>query len=130
MLDPLLKCAQRSSVAINGQQVPFPGRGLAADGVHGADGTFETVEIDLVTGFLGDERGADSLLNVGIGAAFADQFFEVVLVGGEQAGAQFAVCRHADAVAVVAERIADGGDDADLPLAVGERIFACRADLQ
>ena len=98
--------------------------------MHGADGPLEAVEIDLVAGFLGDEGGADSLLDIRVSGAGANQFFEVVLVGGEQAGAQFAVGGHADAVAVVAERVTDRSDDADFAFSVGERVFTGRSDLQ
>ena len=66
-------------------------------------------------------------LELVVGRAGAQRLAQVGLVHREQAGAQLALGGHADAVAVAAERLGDGGDEADLALPVGEAPAARRA---
>ena len=59
-------------------------------------------------------------LELCVGRSLAHRVAEARLVHREEAGPQLAVGGQADAVAVGAERLGDGVDEADLPLAVGE----------
>ena len=47
----------------------------AADGVHGAGGAFEILQIDFVAGFFDQNRLIDGLGDGGIGRAGSDQNF-------------------------------------------------------
>ena len=60
-------------------------------------------------------------LELRVGRAGAQRAAQVGLGHREQAGAQLALGGQADAVAVAAERLGDGGDEAHLAAAVGER---------
>jgi hypothetical protein len=70
--------------------------------------------------FLLQRNGAEPGCNVIIAGTIAKQRTEIVLGHTEKAGADFAIGREANAIAVTAKRLADGRNDADFPLAVGE----------
>src|SRR5215210_3550720 len=75
---------------------------------------------DLVLELLAPHRVANDRLELGVAGAGPHGRTEVGLVEREEAGPQHALGGQADAVAVAAERLRDGRDEADLALAVGE----------
>ena len=76
-----------------------------------------------MTGPLGADGTADlvgeEVVELVVAGAAAQDRPEVELLQGEQAGAQLPLRGHADAVALLAERLGDAGDDADVADAVG-----------
>src|SRR5438105_4522336 len=88
---------------------PFAARGI---GRHGTAQLRVAVVAALPD--VADGRG-----DLFVGAAAAQQRAQVVAAGGEQAQEQLAFGGQARAVAVVAERLRDARDDADLAAAVG-----------
>jgi hypothetical protein len=74
----------------------------------------------VVLELLAPHRVADDLRELVVEGAGAQRGAQIGLVHREQAGPQHALGGDADAVAVAAERLRDGGDEADLALAVGE----------
>src|SRR6185369_12253427 len=93
---------------------------LAADVDHGAGGGEEIGFADVVASFFLVDDGDDVGAEIVVGGATAHTAVEVVLEDGEEAGANLAVGSEADARAVSAEGLGDGGDDADLAATIFE----------
>ena len=53
----------------------------AADGMHGAGGAFEILQINFMAGFFDQNRLVDGLGDSGIGCAGSDQFFQIGFIG-------------------------------------------------
>src|SRR5258707_14329143 len=87
---------------------------LAADEDHGARGRHESRFVDAMAGFFFSDHGANSLFNVLVGGAVAEQGAEIVVILAEKAGADLAVGSEANAGAVAAEGLRDGSDRAIL----------------
>ncbi len=66
-----------------------------------------------MAGFFFSDHGANSLLNVLVGGAVAEQGAEIVVILAEEAGADLAVGGEANAGAVAAEGLRDGSDQAN-----------------
>src|SRR3954470_12286204 len=94
----------------------------AADLRHRALGLDEPGLVDVVLELLAPDRLAHDACELLVARAVAQRPPEVGLVQREQARPQAAVGRQANAVAVRAERLRDGGDEADRALAVGEPV--------
>src|SRR4029077_14665022 len=98
---------------------------LPADKHHGTRGWYEVRGIDAVTFlFFVDDR-MDIGNEIVICCTFSQQGPQIVIVLAEQAGAQLAVGREADARAMAAEGLRDGSEQADLSgCSVGKPILA------
>src|ERR671933_972847 len=96
----------------------------AADRAHRARRLHEARLVHAVLELLAPDRLADDPHDLVVARAVAQRRAQVGLVEGEQARAQAPVRGQADAVAVAAERLADGVDEADPALAVGEAVHA------
>src|ERR1700686_4156739 len=90
---------------------------LAADLAHGLGRADEVGLADLVTLFLLPDPGHDEVADLGIRRAAAELGLDVVLLDRKETGAQMPLGGQPDAIANFAKGIADGGDDADAPLA-------------
>src|SRR5438105_15674556 len=90
---------------------------LAADLAHRLAGPDEIGLADLVTLFFLPDAGRDEVADFGVRGAAAKQGLNVVLLDRKQAGPQVALGGEPDAVADLAEGIADGRDNADPALA-------------
>src|SRR5258708_11425935 len=86
---------------------------LAADEDHGTRGRHESRFVDAMAGFFFSDHGANSLLNVLVGGAVAEQGAEIVVILAEEAGADLAVGGEANAGAMAAEGLRDGSDQAN-----------------
>src|SRR5258708_36755234 len=64
---------------------------LAADEDHRPRGRHESRFVDAMAGFFFSDHGANSLLNVLVGGAVAEQGAEIVVILAEEAGAGRAV---------------------------------------
>src|SRR4051812_23616094 len=104
------------------------GGALAADLAHRALGAHEADLADAVSGPLGADRPHDlvgqPVVELVVGGAAGKTITpkdgpQVELLEREQAGAQLALGGHADAVALLAERLGHAGDHADVADAVG-----------
>jgi autotransporter-associated beta strand protein len=93
---------------------------LAPDAAHGAGGGYEILFADMVAGFFLPNYFFQPVRKAFVGIAVAEAGAEVVFGDAEEAGADFAVGGQAEAVAMAAERFADGGDDADFAAAIRE----------
>src|SRR5215218_6511677 len=93
-------------------------RTSAADLAHRAGGADEVDLADAVAGPLGPDRRPHELGEVVIGSPGAEYGAEVELLQREQACAELAFGRHPHTVAVVAERLGDARDHADVAEAV------------
>ena len=91
----------------------------AADLVHGPLGPDEIVAADAVGRGLGPDAVADQVGDFVVAAAAAEECAGVPLGGREQAVADLALGREPQAVAVAAERLRHGLDEADAAAAVG-----------
>src|SRR5579875_3711918 len=96
----------------------------ASDLAHASPRSHEGDLADAVAGPLGAHGGPDGPDQVVIAPAAAQDLPQVVLVDGEQAGAQLALGRQADPVAVPAEGLGHRGDDPDLTPAVEVAVAA------
>src|SRR5258708_18344896 len=86
---------------------------IAADEDHRARERHESRFVDAMAGFFFSDHGANSLLNVLVGGAVAEQGAEIVVILAEEAGADLAVGGEANAGAVAAEGLRDGSDQAN-----------------
>src|SRR5918999_1886890 len=103
---------------------------LAADRGHRARRLAEARLADPVLELLAPDGVANRALELGVARPAAEWRAQVGLVDREQAGAELALRGQPDAVAVRAERLGDGVDEADLALAVREAVHArCRVRL-
>src|SRR3954470_10387175 len=97
--------------------------GSAADLAHRAAGAHEVDLADAVAGPLGTDRAHDlvgeEVVELVVGRTAAEDGPQVELLEREQAGPQLALGGHADAVALLAERLGHAGDHADVADAVG-----------
>src|SRR5947209_8509321 len=97
---------------------------LAADGGHRPRRLDESGLADVVLELLAPDRVAEDLLELGVVGALTHRGAQVGLVEREEARAQAAVGGESDPVAVAAERLGDGIDEADAAAAVGEAVHA------
>src|SRR5271156_6983287 len=92
---------------------------------HGSRRGYKIRLADVVTLFFSLDHTADKFHQLLIGSSAAHQLVQIVVPHRKQAGANFAIGRNADAAAVSAEWMRDGGDDSNLSNAVVEVITAC-----
>src|SRR3954451_13239029 len=95
-------------------------RRLPANRAHRARRLDEARLAHVVLQLLAPHRVADERRQLRVRRAAAQRLAEVRLVNREEARAQFALGRQPHAVAVGAERLGDGGDEADPPRPGGE----------
>src|SRR5580704_18684627 len=97
---------------------------LAADGGHAASGLDEPGLADVVLQLLEPDRVADDPRELVVVGSVAERTAQVGLVQREQARAQVAVGRQANAVTIAAERLGHRVYEADLAVAVREPVDA------
>src|SRR3954447_22555480 len=95
-------------------------RQLPANRAHGARRLDEARLADMVLQLLAPDRVAYQRRQLRVRSAGAQRLAQIGLVHREEARAQLALGSQADAVAVRAERLRHGIDEADLAVAVGE----------
>ena len=91
---------------------------------HGPRGRHEIWFADVVALFFILDRLHDELDQLSVRRSAAHQFVEVVVPYREQAGAQLAIGRDADAAAMAAEWMRHRGDDSDFSNIIGETVTA------
>lgn len=127
-LDPLDSVARRFSEL--GDLLTFDSRegrtrgGSAADATHGSGGLDEILLADAMSGFLAQNDLLEGENDLVVGSAAAEQGLQIVFLNTEQTGAHLAIGGEAEAIAVSAEGLADGSDDADFTASVGESVSA------
>ena len=93
---------------------------------HAAGGFQESGLADVMAGFLLFDRRDNEISKFRVCAAATGDSVEVVVGLGEEAGADFAVGSEADAAALSAKRLGNGGDNADFADSVVEGVAAGR----
>src|ERR687895_1375907 len=101
---------------------PRPRATLSADARHRARRLAEAGLAHVVLELLAPDGVAHDPLELVIGGARTQRAAQVGLVQREQARPQHALGGQPDAVAVAAERLRDGGDEAELATAIRERV--------
>lgn len=84
-----------------------------SNATHGAGGGLEIRFADVVAGFFLPDHFFEPLAQFFVRAAAPQERAQVVLNDAEQAGANFSIGGQADTIAMAAEGLAHGGDDAD-----------------
>src|SRR5262249_17222716 len=92
----------------------------ATDSAHGPARVGPVRVAHPVPGALGGHRGPKDVLELVVVGPGAERLGQAGLPLGEEAGAELAVGREAQAVAARAERLGDRGHELELPCAVGE----------